>query len=370
MGTSLVEALRKISSEEEQCLMDLERSSDPLYVEDSPKGGYRSFSDDEATSSPSTLRAVIAFLSVLVLGLAIGLIAVASKEKHEYCDNVLVGSQPVNSLGESIPQVLASRAQAGRENVMLSGSWWEPMDVIPGRALTKGKLDPTTTALVVIDMQPLFYDEDSPWGVPGGLEKSAMGPLWPRQLELGRKMASFTGRADSTILTRYVVPENASMAQGIMRHYYGMRPGHADTVDEEKVTLRGLEAAGLNTTYMLEVMPELQPLVQSGAQVSTKTTGGAFGPGSALPQLLDAYFKNTGGGNATRTLIVAGVETDYCVISTILGAIDSYYRIIVVTDAIGSSQPNAGQAQLDYTLRRFDHMVDLGTAANIMTFLE
>ena len=74
-------------------------------------------------------------------------------------------------------------------------------------------------------------------------------------------------------------------------------------------------------------------------------------------------------GNATKTLIIAGVETDYCVISTIIGAIDHYYRIIVATDAVGSSQPNAAQAQLDYTLRRFDHMVDLGSTEDILTFL-
>ena len=84
---------------------------------------------------------------------------------------------------------------------------------------------------------------------------------------------------------------------------------------------------------------------------------------------------------------MAGVETDYCVISTLLGAIDRYYRIILVTgafqylyplrvkvlvcaDAIGSSQPNAAQAQIDYTLRRFDHMADLGTAADVATFLQ
>ena len=102
--------------------------------------------------------------------------------------------------------------------------------------------------------------------------------------------------------------------------------------------------------------------------MSTKDTGGAFGPGSTLPQQLDAYFQGT--GDATKSLIIMGVETDYCVISTILGAIDRYYRIVVVTDGIGSSQPNAAQAQLDYTLRRFDHMADLGTADDIMAFLE
>lgn len=115
------------------------------------------------------------------------------------------------------------------------------------------------------------------------------------------------------------------------------------------------------------VMPELYPLVEKGARVTTKTTGGAFGPGSTLPAALEAYFEGT--GNSTKTLIIAGVETDYCVISTILGAIDRYYRIIVVSDAIGSSQPNSAQAQLDYTLRRFDHMVDFGTTSDIISYL-
>ena len=63
------------------------------------------------------------------------------------------------------------------------------------------------------------------------------------------------------------------------------------------------------------------------------------------------------------------METDYCVLSTILGAIDRYYRVVLVTDAVASSQPNSAQAQLDYTLRRFDHMVDFTTTETLLTYL-
>jgi len=311
------------------------------------------------------LRATIGCLGLLLVG-AVTAILFLTFHSSPQCTYDLVGPEPTDANGKLIPQVLASQAQSERQNVMISGSWWEPMQVLPGRELSKGSLDPKTTAFVIIDMQPLFYDESSPWGSPDGLDGSPMSNIWQKQLKLGQQVGSFTGRPDSVFFTRYVVPEYPSESQGIMRHYYGMQPGWAN---EKGATKDALDVAGLNSTHLLLVMPQLSPLIESGAQVSTKTTGGAMGPGSTLPAQLDAYFEATGAGNATRTLIVAGVETDYCVISTVLGAIDRYYRIILITDAIGSSQPNAAQAQLDYTLRRFDHMADLGTAADVGTLL-
>lgn len=265
--------------------------------------------------------------------------------------------RPRNTAGRLIPQVLYDEERQGK-NTMLQGSIWEPMDPIPGRQSTKGPLGRDTTALLIIDMQPLFYHPTSPWGAAGGLGSSGMDAAWPRQLALARKLALFSGRNDSTFLTMFLPPAHASEARGIMKHYFE---------EESAIQLDVLRAANADVPYLLGVMPQLQPLLLAGAPASTKPTGGAFGPGSSLPGQLDAYF--AGVGESTRTLIVTGVETDFCVISTILGALDHYYRVIVATDAISSSQPNAAQAQLDYTLRRFDHMVDLVTTEHILSFL-
>jgi len=270
-----------------------------------------------------------------------------------------VESHPTNWEGRQIPQLLFDASRQG-VNTMLRGTRWEPMDPLPGRPSTKGPLDPQTTALLIIDMQPLFYDTSSPWGSRHGLEASAMSKVWPRQLALAKRLAEFTGRNDSVFLTRYLLPDRAEQARGIMRHYYRIESGGG-------ITREALTSSGANVTFLLDTMPALHGLVASGAQVSTKYTAGAFGPSSTLPSQLDNHFRDT--GNVTRTLLITGVETDYCVISTILSAIDHYYRIVVVTDAITSSQLNSGQAQLDYTLRRFDHMVDLMTTADLIALL-
>lgn len=262
-------------------------------------------------------------------------------------------NNPTDSTGETIPQVLSDEEKEGL-NVTLDGDWWETMDVTKS---AKGSFDQDNIALVVIDMQPLFFDASSPWGKPGGLEDSVMNHLWPKQLAVAKKLAQFTGRTDSTFLTKYIVPRRPSEAHGVMRHYY----------QKELITQDVLATNGVNYTYLQDIMPQLHGLVADGAHVTTKETAGAFGPSSILPQQLVSYF--AGAGDKTKTLFVAGVETDYCVISTILAMIDNYYRIVVITDAIGSSQPAAGQAQIDYTLRRFDHMVDFATTDQVLHLL-
>jgi len=187
-------------------------------------------------------------------------------------------------------------------------------------------------------------------------------------LVLGQAVQRFTGRGDSVFMTRYLVPQNASAAPGVMQHYYGIAPG---PVNEIGATRDALVSMGADVDFLLDVMPELQPLVKAGAQVVTKDTAGAFGPSSMFPQALGAYFKETSAPNRLPgwTLIVVGVETDYCVLATILGALDHYYRVLLVTDAVGSTQANSAQAQLDYTLRRFDHLVELGSTEEVLDML-
>jgi len=61
-----------------------------------------------------------------------------------------------------------------------------------------------------------------------------------------------------------------------------------------------------------------------------------------------------------------GVETDFCVLSTVLDAVDAGYFVVVVTDAVGTSQPHSGQAVLDYIFLRFDHFVAYMTTSKVV----
>eukprot|EP00445_Apocalathium_hangoei_P018138 CAMPEP_0203906730 /NCGR_PEP_ID=MMETSP0359-20131031/48318_1 /ASSEMBLY_ACC=CAM_ASM_000338 /TAXON_ID=268821 /ORGANISM="Scrippsiella Hangoei, Strain SHTV-5" /LENGTH=373 /DNA_ID=CAMNT_0050831423 /DNA_START=35 /DNA_END=1156 /DNA_ORIENTATION=- len=272
----------------------------------------------------------------------------------------VVGRYPTDIHGNRIPQTLA-HLQALGHNIMLQGHSWEPMEIEADEPLRKGPLMPDSVALVIVDMQPLFYDESSPWGAQGGLAGSSMGDIWQNQYQLARRLMRFSGHNDSVFLTRFVVPKSAASAEGIMRHYYSPRPGAAAATADE------LTARGAHVPYLLDIMPQLQPLIADGAQLCVKYTPGAFAPDSELSAALDTYFRRIGG--RTRTLILVGVETDYCVLSTMLGAFDRYYRVILVSDAVGSSQPNSALAQFDYTFRRFDHLLDLATTDALLSHL-
>ena len=54
------------------------------------------------------------------------------------------------------------------------------------------------------------------------------------------------------------------------------------------------------------------------------------------------------------TLIISGSETDVCVLSSILAAVDYGYRIIIAEDAVCSSSDDGHDALLGLFNQRFD----------------
>jgi nicotinamidase-related amidase len=63
---------------------------------------------------------------------------------------------------------------------------------------------------------------------------------------------------------------------------------------------------------------------------------------------------------------VSGGETDVCVLSTVLGAIDRGYRVVVVTDALCSSSDAAHDASLDVYHMRFGQQVETASAELVL----
>eukprot|EP00966_Prymnesium_polylepis_P319848 7376273-Prymnesium_polylepis.1 len=227
-------------------------------------------------------------------------------------------AKPRDLTGQPIPQVLQERAWRG-ESISLHGSDWEPMNLEPAvsssREPGKGWLHPSDAALVIIDMQPLFFDAVSPWGVAatpdcpgGGLPCTSMNDLWPRQLRLAHAFAAWTGSYNSIFLTKYAVPASTNVSKGIMMHYYGMAPWNGQP-EEHAATKEALDS---------------MCAARGCATLASKPTGGSFSPDSELPAALDRYAAPKSAPSPWKTLVVAGVETDYCVLSTILGAIDRY----------------------------------------------
>ena len=154
------------------------------------------------------------------------------------------------------------------------------------------------TWLVGIDLQRVFGDPSSPWCAPR--YAAAAGSV-------RRLAAAFS---DHTVLTRFVAPQDP---QGAWGPYYADFPW-------------ALVGDGDPLYALTDEVADLP------ARVVTAPT---FGKWDALHPVV---------GDHPR-LVVAGVATDCCVISTVLAAADAGASVAVVTDACaGSTDDNHAKA--------------------------
>lgn len=192
--------------------------------------------------------------------------------------------------------------------------------------LSQGRLSPGT-AHVCVDMQRLF-GPGAPWSTP-----------WlPRVLPcVERLVASAPGR---TIFTRFMPPERA-----------GQRPGQWQTYFArwKEVTREQVDP------QLLRLFASLEAFVPP-AQVLDKP---AYSPffGSGLDAVLVA--------RKVDTLIFSGTETDVCLLSGVLDAVDRGYRAIVASDAVCSSSDAAHDAMLDLFEKRFSCQIEVATTAEL-----
>jgi len=144
--------------------------------------------------------------------------------------------------------------------------------------------------LVVVDVQHVFADSGSPWGSP------MIDAALPH---VRRLVAGFEGR---TVATRFVAPEQP---RGAWVPYYA----------EFGFALQPPTAP----LYAL-----LDGVVPADAPVVTRTSFGKWDDAA------DGLAALTAGADA---LVLAGVSTDCCVLSTALAAADAGVAVQVVTDA-------------------------------------
>lgn len=182
-------------------------------------------------------------------------------------------------------------------------------------------------ALIVIDVQRLFA-EATEWRVPG------LGGIVPA---IGRLIDH---RPDDALFTRFITPQKIDHATGRWRHYYRRWAS---------VTLEHMPAE------MIDLIPELADGAPAD-RVFDKTTFSSLADGPLCPALE---------ARSVDTLVLAGVETDVCVLATALDAIDRGYRVVLAADAITSSSPEAHRAALDIVYPRFDLQIDVATVEEI-----
>lgn len=181
-----------------------------------------------------------------------------------------------------------------------------------------------------LDMQRLF-SADGPWPAPWVLR---VLPVVVRLVEHEPRRCVFT---------RFIPPESPASAGGMWRAFYNKWP---------HVTRERLKPA------MLDLLSPLQRFVPPATVVDKPGYSAFFATG----------LKDWLSVRSVDTLIVTGSETDVCVLSTVLAAIDFGYRVILVEDAVCSSSDRTHDALMTLYNSRFDLQIEVASADEVLAF--
>ena len=195
-------------------------------------------------------------------------------------------------------------------------------------ALTNGVLDEQALH-ICIDMQRIFL-EPGPWYAEAGL--ALLQKI--EQLVHARNLPS--------VFTRFITPSNASEATGSWQTYYEF--WHQVTKAE----------AG---EEWLALHPTLQKFAKS-ENTFDKTTYDAFASGSLRSSIERAQ---------PSALIFSGIETDVCVLATVLTAVDLGFRTIIAEDAVTSSDLDSHNACFEFLFPRYSQQIEIATVAEILS---
>lgn len=195
-----------------------------------------------------------------------------------------------------------------------------------GEGLVHGR--PADAVHLCVDMQRLFSDE-GPWPTP-----------WmERVLPVVERIAAH--RPARTLFTRFLPPRVPQERPGLWRAYFERW---------RNATLEEMDPA------LVDLMPALARFAPP-AQVFDKPGYSAFSAPALLPFLRDKQV---------RCVIVTGAETDVCVLSTIMGAVDLGLRVILVEDGVCSSSDQGHDFLLTLFRNRFSSQVETVAADRLL----
>ncbi len=176
----------------------------------------------------------------------------------------------------------------------------------------------STDWLVLVDLQRVFAEPESPWVTPGFAAAAAAC----RRLE--------TAYAGRTVLTRFLPHQHPTAAWA---DYYAEWPFALDPAN----------AAGYDL---------VEPWADSDAPVVSAARFGKWG-------------EELAGIVGDGALVVAGVSTDCCVLSTVLGAVDDGRRVRVVADACAGLDDASHRRALDAMALYTPHVTLTSVAAEL-----
>lgn len=181
---------------------------------------------------------------------------------------------------------------------------------------------------VVIDIQRLFA-ESTPWQVMD------MPSIVPCCTQLIRHNPA------RTVFARFITPTVPEAAVGRWQDYYL----HWRDVALDRMC-----------PDLLDVLPQLTQLAPT-APVLDKTGYSVFSNTE-----FDLMLEKQG----IESLLLSGVETDVCVLSTALAAVDRGLRVIIVNDAVTSGSPEGHSAALEIIRLRFDQQIETASTAEVL----
>lgn len=177
----------------------------------------------------------------------------------------------------------------------------------------------TGPTLVVIDMQQVFGDPASPWFTPKFAEAEAV---------IAGMIPAF---GENVIFTRFIAPENP---EGAWVPYYEQWPFALVRADDP-------------------IYDVVLAFRDTGHPVVTEPTFGKWGA-----DLRDALA-------GSQDVVLAGVSTDCCVLSTALGAADAGVRIRVAADACAGLSDADHQRALD-AMALYAPLIEITDSARVL----
>ncbi|MBW4656592.1 MAG: cysteine hydrolase [Kaiparowitsia implicata GSE-PSE-MK54-09C] len=191
-------------------------------------------------------------------------------------------------------------------------------------------LPPLTSraAHICIDMQRIFSAQ-GPWSTPW------LPKVLPQCVALAQH------RPEATIFTRFVTSVSPDTARGAWKSFYREWPETTSAI---------LDPA------LLDLVPELARFAPP-APVFDKPVYSAFAGRKLVAHLLEREID---------TVILSGAETDVCVLSSALGAVDHGFHVVVATDAVCSFSDKGHDALLDLFKQRFSQQISAAETAQIL----
>ncbi len=188
---------------------------------------------------------------------------------------------------------------------------------------------PADTCHLCVDV-PRLIQEQTAWFTP-----------WlPRVLPQIEEITAWA--APRNFFTLFMPPLRKEDARGAWRRYY------------EKWSHLTLENL---TPELLDIVQSLQPYAVQG-QVVHKPVYSPWGSGQLHNALQD---------HKCSTLVITGGESDMCVLSTVLGAVDYGYRVVVAEDAICSGSDEGHDRALSLFQERYQQQIEVAKTETLLS---